>query len=148
MKHKNIKVSNNVNVFGIDLGTSTCLAYKYDITSNSYINCLGTDTIIPSIVQLTNKEPNIGKNINYEAQGVISSFKRLIGQQFNDPDIQKEITQKTLPYELVSGKHGEVVIKTNISYSVGKGKDRQKKRKNKTHSSIWSIMWIIKIFER
>ena len=79
--------------------------------------------VYPSVVRYRENGVEVGKKAKDSmGPGKIVESKRLLGKQFNDPDIQQEIANKFFPFEIVKDESGKVMIKTQVEH--GKGKNR------------------------
>ena len=100
---------------GIDLGTSnSCLAVFENGKAEVIVNKEGNRTT-PSIVNFSDNSPKVGivaKRMAATAPDeTVSVVKRFIGRKFDDPEVQS--IAKSLPYKIVKGEDGSVVIKVN-----------------------------------
>lgn len=97
-------------VIGIDLGTTnSCVAVMEGKTAKVIENAEGARTT-PSIVAFSDKgEKLVGMPAKRQAvtnpTGTMYAAKRLIGRDFNDPQVQKEA--KMVPYEIVRADNGD-----------------------------------------
>ena len=91
---------------GIDLGTThSCVGvYKHDGIVDIIANEHGIRTT-PSYVSFTDSDRNIGKiakdQIGRNPKNTIYDIKRLMGRNYNDPTIQKELKYLTLMFYLM-----------------------------------------------
>ncbi|CUA74550.1 molecular chaperone DnaK [Rhizoctonia solani] len=103
----------NGPVVGIDLGTTnSCVAVMEGQTSRVIENSEGARTT-PSVVAFTKHgERLIGLPAKRQAvvnpENTIFAFKRLIGRQFKDPEVQEDI--KHWPFKLVAKPDGRPAV--------------------------------------
>ncbi|KAK6943806.1 Heat shock protein 70 family [Dillenia turbinata] len=98
VEHENVKT-----IIGIDLGTSySCVAAYHDGQVQIIANDQG-NRITPSWVAFTDSERLIGEAAKNQATSNVSrtifDIKRLMGKQFNDPEVRRDI--KFFPYKVV-----------------------------------------------
>eukprot|EP00746_Dinoflagellata_sp_MGD_P166743 gnl/MRDRNA2_/MRDRNA2_96845_c0_seq1.p1 gnl/MRDRNA2_/MRDRNA2_96845_c0~~gnl/MRDRNA2_/MRDRNA2_96845_c0_seq1.p1 ORF type:complete len:894 (-),score=187.85 gnl/MRDRNA2_/MRDRNA2_96845_c0_seq1:228-2561(-) len=90
-------------VVGIDLGSTTS---SVGIYKNGRVEIIPNDVgdrLTPSYVSFVEGEAVVGEPpLDHDPQQVLFDFKRLIGRQFNDSDVQRD--QKVLPYKIVEQK--------------------------------------------
>ena len=96
-------------VIGIDLGTTnSCVAIMEGSQAKVLENAEGTRTT-PSVVAFTdNDEKLIGQPAKRQAvtnpENTIFAVKRLIGRNFDDPTVKKDID--SAPFKIVSSDKG------------------------------------------
>ncbi|CAH2038509.1 unnamed protein product [Thlaspi arvense] len=102
-------------VIGIDLGTTYSCVGVYH---NKHVEIIANDQgnrITPSWVAFTDTERLIGEAAKNQAaknpERTIMDPKRLMGRQFDDPDVQRDI--KFLPYKVVN-KDGKPYIQVKV----------------------------------
>ncbi|KAK6943793.1 Heat shock protein 70 family [Dillenia turbinata] len=99
-----IRMGSNVDtIIGIDLGTTySCVAAYRDGQVQIIANDQG-NRITPSWVAFTDSERLIGEAAKNQATSNVSrtifDIKRLMGKQFNDPEVRRDI--KFFPYKVV-----------------------------------------------
>ncbi len=108
-------------VIGIDLGTTnSAVSYMEGGQAQIIPNKEGSRTT-PSIVAFTkNEEILVGQMAKRQAitnpRNTVFSIKRLMGRRFDDDEVA--MARKVLPYEIVSGQHGEAAVKVaNRAYT-------------------------------
>ena len=100
-------------VIGIDLGTTnSCVAIMEGTQAKVLENTEGARTT-PSVVAFTdNDEKLIGQPAKRQAvtnpENTIFAVKRLIGRNFNDPTVKKDI--ETAPFKIVNSDKGDAWI--------------------------------------
>lgn len=103
-----------MSVVGLDIGNLTCFKAVaagggIDTLANEY-----SDRCTPSYVSLNERNRCMGTSAKQQAttnvKNTISCFKRLIGRQYQDPQVQDEIKNFPKPYTIVEGKSGEAMI--------------------------------------
>lgn len=103
-----------MSVVGLDIGNLTCFKAVaagggIDTLANEY-----SDRCTPSYVSLNERNRCMGTSAKQQAttnvKNTISCFKRLIGRQYQDPQVQDEIKNFPKPYAIVEGKSGEALI--------------------------------------
>ena len=113
---------------GIDLGTTYSCVYYYDTDTNQphvILNDIGKPTT-PSIVAFIDKNIRlVGDTAKLQAndnsRNTIFDVKRLIGREYNDIEVQKDIL--TWPFTVISDNDGKPVISVmdhnnnNVQYS-------------------------------
>ena len=103
---------------GIDLGTTySCIGYWDGKQVNIVPNRMGERTT-PSVIYLYQNQFIIGEEIQKDVNLLnnsekIYSLKRIIGQDYNDEGIEKEI--KFLHYNIVKGENNKPAIKLKIN---------------------------------
>jgi len=102
-------------VIGIDLGTTnSCVSVMDGSTFKIIPNSEGGNTT-PSIVAISETERLVGAVAKRQAitnpEATIYEAKRLIGRQFDEPEVQKLI--KHLPYKVVKAQNGDAWIEVN-----------------------------------
>lgn len=45
----------------------------------------------------------------------VSQFKRFVGKKFSDPDIQRELNSRMIPYNIVEQPDGKIGIKVSLN---------------------------------
>ncbi|MDX9689453.1 MAG: molecular chaperone DnaK [Proteobacteria bacterium] len=108
-------------VIGIDLGTTnSCVAVMEGSTAKVIPNAEGANTT-PSIVAFSsNDERLVGQSAKRQAvtnpENTLFAIKRLVGRQFNDPMVQKDIN--LVPYKIVKNSNGDAWVEgTGKKYS-------------------------------
>ena len=108
-------------VIGIDLGTTnSCVAVMEGSTAKVIPNAEGANTT-PSIVAFSpSGERLVGQSAKRQAvtnpENTLFAIKRLIGRNFNDPMVQKDIN--LVPYKIVKNGNGDAwVDASGKSYS-------------------------------
>ena len=100
-------------VIGIDLGTTnSCVAIMEGTQAKVLENTEGARTT-PSVVAFTeNEEKLIGQPAKRQAvtnpQNTIFAVKRLIGRNFNDASVKKDI--ETSPFKIINSDKGDAWI--------------------------------------
>ena len=100
-------------IIGIDLGTTnSCVAIMEGSQAKVLENAEGTRTT-PSVVAFTNdKEKLIGQPAKRQAvtnpENTIFAVKRLIGRNFDDPSVKKDID--AAPFKIVNSEKGDAWI--------------------------------------
>ena len=100
-------------VIGIDLGTTnSCVAIMEGTQAKVLENAEGARTT-PSVVAFTdNDEKLIGQPAKRQAvtnpENTIFAVKRLIGRNFNDPTVKKDV--ETAPFKIVNSDKGDAWI--------------------------------------
>ena len=105
-------MSENTECLGIDLGTTySCVG----IYRNGKVDVIPNETggrITPSVVAFTKNERLVGdsaKNqINKNYKNTVYDAKRLIGRDFDDPEVQKDI--KLWPFKVIKGDNNKPKI--------------------------------------
>ncbi len=101
-------------VIGIDLGTTNSAVSHMEGGQSQIIPNKEGSRTTPSIVAFTkNGEILAGQMAKRQAitnpRNTVFSIKRLMGRRYDDEEVAK--AKKVLPYEIVSGKHGEAAVK-------------------------------------
>lgn len=100
-------------VIGIDLGTTnSCVAVMEGSTAKVIPNAEGANTT-PSIVAFSpSGERLVGQSAKRQAvtnpENTLFAIKRLIGRNFNDPMVQKDINM--VPYKIVKNGNGDAWV--------------------------------------
>jgi len=100
-------------VIGIDLGTTnSCVAVMEGAQAKVLENTEGARTT-PSVVAFTdNEEKLIGQPAKRQAvtnpENTIFAVKRLIGRNFNDPNVKKDV--ETAPFKIINSDKGDAWI--------------------------------------
>ena len=98
-------------IIGIDLGTTNSCVSIMEGTQAKVIENLEGNRTTPSVVAFSD-ETLVGQPARRQAvtnsQNTIFAVKRLIGRNFDDTNIQKEI--KTLPYNIVKADNGDAWV--------------------------------------
>ena len=103
-------------VIGIDLGTTnSCVAVMEGSTAKVIPNAEGANTT-PSIVAFTgNGERLIGQSAKRQAvtnpTNTLFAIKRLIGRNFTDPMVQKDIN--LVPYKITKNSNGDAWVEAS-----------------------------------
>ena len=103
-------------IIGIDLGTTnSCVAVMEGGKARVIENAEG-DRTTPSIIAYTKDgETLVGQPAKRQSvtnpKNTLFAIKRLIGRQFNDDVVQKDI--KMVPYEIVKADNGDAWVKVN-----------------------------------
>lgn len=103
-------------IIGIDLGTTnSCVAVLEGGKARVIENAEG-DRTTPSIIAFTNDgETLVGQPAKRQSvtnpKNTLFAIKRLIGRQFNDEVVQKDI--KMVPYEIVKADNGDAWVRVN-----------------------------------
>ena len=108
-------------VIGIDLGTTnSCVAIMDGTQPKVLENAEGARTT-PSVVAFTDEEEKlIGQPAKRQAvtnpENTIFAVKRLIGRNFNDPTVKKDL--ETAPFKIINSEKGDAWIESkNKKYS-------------------------------
>ncbi|MBD1160982.1 molecular chaperone DnaK [Pelagibacterales bacterium SAG-MED15] len=102
-------------VIGIDLGTTnSCVAIMDGTQPKVLENAEGARTT-PSVVAFTNEEEKlIGQPAKRQAvtnpENTIFAVKRLIGRNFNDPTVKKDL--ETAPFKIINSEKGDAWIES------------------------------------
>ena len=100
-------------IIGIDLGTTnSCVAVMEGAQAKVLENTEGARTT-PSVVAFTdNEEKLIGQPAKRQAvtnpENTIFAVKRLIGRNFNDPNVKKDV--ETAPFKIINSDKGDAWI--------------------------------------
>ncbi len=96
-------------VIGIDLGTTnSCVSIMEGKQAKVLENAEGARTT-PSVVAFTeNDEKLIGQPAKRQAVTTIFAVKRLIGRNFSDPSVKKDI--ETSPFKIINSEKGDAWI--------------------------------------
>ena len=100
-------------VIGIDLGTTnSCVAIMDGAQAKVLENAEGARTT-PSVVAFTdNEEKLVGQPAKRQAvtnpENTIFAVKRLIGRNFEDPTVKKDI--ETAPYKIIKADNNDAWI--------------------------------------
>ena len=98
-------------IIGIDLGTTNSCVSIMEGTQAKVIENLEGNRTTPSVVAFSD-ETLVGQPARRQAvtnsQNTIFAVKRLIGRNFDDTNIQKEI--KTLPYNIIKSDNGDAWV--------------------------------------
>ncbi len=103
-------------IIGIDLGTTnSCVAIMDGGKSRVIENAEG-DRTTPSIIAFSKDgETLVGQPAKRQSvtnpKNTLFAIKRLIGRQFNDDVVQKDI--KMVPYEIVKAENGDAWVRVN-----------------------------------
>ncbi len=103
-------------VIGIDLGTTnSCVAVMEGSSAKVIPNAEGANTT-PSIVAFSGSgERLVGQSAKRQAvtnpENTLFAIKRLIGRNFNDPMVQKDIN--LVPYKIVKNGNGDAWVEAN-----------------------------------
>ena len=97
---------------GIDLGTTySCVSVWQNNTAEIISNDQGTRTT-PSFVSFTENERLVGNaaktNSSINPTNTVFDAKRLLGREFNDPHVQKDI--EMFPYKVLSTPDNKPII--------------------------------------
>jgi heat shock protein 1/8 len=101
---------------GIDLGTTySCVGVWKDNTVEIIANNEGSRTT-PSWVSFGGDERLVGDAAKSQAAGnpenTVFDVKRIIGQQFNDPKVQKDL--KFFPFKVIEGSDGQPQVQVEF----------------------------------
>ena len=102
-------------VIGIDLGTTnSCVAIMEGTQAKVLVNAEGARTT-PSIVAFgENKEKLVGQPAKRQAvtnpENTISAVKRLMGRNFDDPNVKKDI--QTAPFKIIKADNNDAWIES------------------------------------
>ena len=96
-------------VIGIDLGTTNSCVAVLDGSNTKIIENSEGDRTTPSVVAYADDEVLVGQSAKRQAvtnpQNTLFAIKRLIGRQFGDDVVQRDI--KMVPYEIVKADNGD-----------------------------------------
>ena len=102
-------------VIGIDLGTTNSCVAVLDGSNTKIIENSEGDRTTPSVVAYADDEVLVGQAAKRQAvtnpQNTLFAIKRLIGRQFGDEVVQRDI--KMVPYEIVKADNGDAWV--NVS---------------------------------
>ena len=104
-------------VIGIDLGTTnSCVAIMDGAQAKVLENAEGARTT-PSVVAFTDEEEKlVGQPAKRQAvtnpENTIFAVKRLIGRNFEDPTVKKDI--ETAPYKIIKADNNDAWIELQI----------------------------------
>ena len=101
-------------IIGIDLGTTNSCVAVMDGSASKIIENSEGDRTTPSIVAYTDdNEPLVGQSAKRQAvtnpNNTLFAIKRLIGRQFEDDVVQRDI--KMVPYEIMKAENGDAWVK-------------------------------------
>ncbi|MFP4168327.1 MAG: molecular chaperone DnaK [Desulfonatronovibrionaceae bacterium] len=99
-------------IIGIDLGTTNSCVYVMEGKESKCITNPEGGRTTPSIVAFTDKERLVGDIAKRQAvtnpENTVSSVKRLMGREFNDPVLEK--WKEKSPYKIVAGKNNDAYV--------------------------------------
>ncbi|HBW82491.1 MAG: molecular chaperone DnaK [Gammaproteobacteria bacterium] len=103
-------------IIGIDLGTTNSCVAVLDVGKPKVIENAEGDRTTPSIIAYTNEgETLVGQPAKRQAvtnpTNTLFAIKRLIGRQFKDDVVQKDI--KMVPYSVVANDNGDAWVAVN-----------------------------------
>jgi molecular chaperone DnaK len=103
-------------IIGIDLGTTNSCVAVMDAGKPKVIENAEGDRTTPSIIAYTSdKETLVGQPAKRQAvtnpTNTLFAIKRLIGRQFDDEVVQKDI--KMVPYKIVKADNGDAWVEVN-----------------------------------
>ena len=103
-------------IIGIDLGTTNSCVAVLDGGEPKVIENAEGDRTTPSIIAYTNEEETlVGQPAKRQAvtnpNNTLFAIKRLIGRQFKDDVVQKDI--KMVPYSVVANDNGDAWVEVN-----------------------------------
>ncbi|MEZ5492826.1 MAG: molecular chaperone DnaK [Gammaproteobacteria bacterium] len=103
-------------IIGIDLGTTNSCVAVMDAGKPKVIENAEGDRTTPSIIAYTSdKETLVGQPAKRQAvtnpSNTLFAIKRLIGRQFDDGVVQKDI--KMVPYKIVKADNGDAWVEVN-----------------------------------
>ena len=103
-------------IIGIDLGTTNSCVAVMDAGKPKVIENAEGDRTTPSIIAYTSdKETLVGQPAKRQAvtnpANTLFAIKRLIGRQFDDEVVQKDI--KMVPYKIVKADNGDAWVEVN-----------------------------------
>ena len=101
-------------IIGIDLGTTNSCVAVMDGSASKIIENSEGDRTTPSIVAYTDdSETLVGQSAKRQAvtnpNNTLFAIKRLIGRQFEDDVVQRDI--KMVPYEIMKAENGDAWVK-------------------------------------
>ncbi|KAL4230085.1 Heat shock 70 kDa protein 4L [Mactra antiquata] len=106
-----------MSVVGLDIGTFSCYVAVaagggIDTVANEY-----SDRCTPAYISLNEKNRSMGTAAKNQAttnvKNTLTCFKRLLGRQFSDPQVQAEINDYLKPYKIISGQADDTVIQAS-----------------------------------
>ncbi|MFO7877583.1 MAG: molecular chaperone DnaK [Desulfovermiculus sp.] len=99
-------------IIGIDLGTTNCCVYVMEGKEAKCVPNPEGGRTTPSIVAFTDKERLVGELAKRQAvtnpERTVFSIKRLMGRDFNAPEIEK--WKKHSPYRIVEGSNNDAFV--------------------------------------
>ena len=100
-------------IIGIDLGTTNSCVALMDGGKSKVIENSEGDRTTPSIIAYSNEgETLVGQPAKRQAvtnpSNTLFAIKRLIGRQFKDEVVQKDI--KMVPYEIIEADNGDAWV--------------------------------------
>lgn len=99
-------------IIGIDLGTTNSCVYVREGQESKCIPTPEGGRTTPSIIAFTDKERLVGEMAKRQAvtnpERTVSSIKRLMGRDFNAPEIEK--WKDRSPYKIVSGSKNDAYV--------------------------------------
>jgi len=103
-------------IIGIDLGTTNSCVAILDGGKSRVIENAEGDRTTPSIIAFTKDgETLVGQPAKRQSvtnpKNTLFAIKRLIGRQFNDDVVQKDI--KMVPYEIIKADNGDAWVRVN-----------------------------------
>ncbi|MEC7766033.1 MAG: molecular chaperone DnaK [Pseudomonadota bacterium] len=103
-------------IIGIDLGTTNSCVALMDGGKSKVIENSEGDRTTPSIIAYSNEgETLVGQPAKRQAvtnpSNTLFAIKRLIGRQFKDEVVQKDI--KMVPYEIIEADNGDAWVQVN-----------------------------------
>ena len=103
-------------IIGIDLGTTNSCVAVLDGGEPKVIENAEGDRTTPSIIAYTNEgETLVGQPAKRQAvtnpKNTLFAIKRLIGRQFKDDVVQKDI--KMVPYSVVANDNGDAWVEVS-----------------------------------
>ncbi len=101
-------------IIGIDLGTTNSCVAVLDGAASKIIENSEGDRTTPSVVAYTDDDETlVGQSAKRQAvtnpNNTLFAIKRLIGRQFDDEVVQRDI--KMVPYEIVKADNGDAWVK-------------------------------------
>ena len=103
-------------IIGIDLGTTNSCVAVMDAGEAKVIENAEGDRTTPSIIAYSNEaETLVGQPAKRQAvtnpDNTLFAIKRLIGRQFDDDVVQKDI--KMVPYKIIKADNGDAWVEVN-----------------------------------
>lgn len=102
-------------IIGIDLGTTNSCVYFREGKENKCIPTPEGNRTTPSIVAFTDKERLVGEMAKRQAvtnaEKTIDSIKRLMGRDYDAPEIQKWVEKS--PYKIVKGSKNDAYVEVD-----------------------------------